>query len=97
MRFESTVALFALGALASASDSEPGRNLMTPAHPQFMQLYTVDHEICSRAVDRLLYQNFDPNVSLREHSKANPWTDTTFPFPTSIFWEDMRPRDYRDS
>ena len=90
MRFETSVVLFALGALTRATVSET-RHLMTPAHPpQFMQLDTVNHEICTRAVDRLLYQNFDPKIALRDHSKDNPWTDHSFSFPSALYWEDMR-------
>ena len=48
------------------------------------------HEICSRAIDRLLHDNVDFNEIIKENT--GEWVDETFPFPEAIFWEDMRPR-----
>ena len=61
-----------------------------PNHFPVMQEVVVDHEVCSRAVDRLLYDNIDPNTALNEAaSSGQPFYDTTFAFPEAFFWEDM--------
>ena len=64
------------------------RNLQSKDPP------TVTHEICSRAIDRLLDNNIDPNEVLR--ANTGTWVDSTFGFPDAIFWEDMRPKDPSD-
>ena len=47
------------------------------------------HEICSRAVDRLIHRNVDFNEIIE--ANTGQWTDDTFTFPDAIFWKDMRP------
>ncbi len=55
----------------------------------------VDHEICSRSIDRLLHDNIDFNEVLE--ANTGEWTDTTFTFPDAIFWKDMRPTHPSDN
>ena len=96
MRFETSVILFTLGALASASatDKKPRQSPVRPAHFPVMQTDLVSHEICSRAVDRMLNDNVDPNKVLNEAaSSGTPWTDSTFAFPGAFLWEDMKVAD----
>ena len=50
---------------------------------------TVNREICSRAVDRLLKDNVDFNEIIA--ANTGTWVDETFNFPDAVFWEDMRP------
>ena len=47
------------------------------------------HEICSRAVDRLLVHNIDFNTVLEENTGA--WTDPQFKGWERLFWKDYRP------
>ena len=93
MRFESSIILFALGALASAKTSHyvprPKHEVSRPAHFPPMSHTLVDHEVCSRAVDRILYDNVDPNEALNSTSAGSVWTDTTFEFPGAWYWDDM--------
>ena len=93
MRFELSVLLFALGGTSASHLSEKPR--ITPVMPHFLQAAeTVTHEICSRAVDRLLRENIDFNVVLRD--KTGDFIDTTFDYPHAIYWEDMRPSNPQD-
>ena len=51
--------------------------------------YNLNHEICSRAVDRLLHRNIDFNEVLE--SNTGYWQDDTFSGWDRIFWNDYRP------
>ena len=54
----------------------------------------INHEICSRAVDRLRLSNADFNDLITEaNASGQPYTDPTFMFPEAIQWDDMRPKD----
>jgi len=64
-----------------------------PAHFPEMSHKLVSHEVCSRAVDRLLYNNTDPNEALNSSSGSNPWYDESFAFPSAFYWEDMLAAD----
>ena len=49
----------------------------------------LSHEICSRAVDRLLHRNVDFNEILQ--ANTGEWEDDTFSGWDRIFWNDYRP------
>ena len=51
----------------------------------------VTHEICSRAVDRVLHENPDFNTILDDNSDGD-WIDKSFTGWDVVFWPDMRPK-----
>ena len=77
---------------------EVARPAWTPASPsprfEFAPhvLYGMSHEICSRAVDRLLYDNVDFVKILEENTGY--WSDDSFSGWDRVFWNDYRPTDY---
>ena len=71
--------------LANAWTNKPDPRI----HPKMLQSTAgLTHDICTRAIDRLLLDNIDYNDVLVANS--GDWTDSTFPFPDAIFWDDMR-------
>jgi hypothetical protein len=55
-----------------------------------MQSAGLTHEVCSRAIDRLLYKNEDFNSVLKNAGSSPSWVDESFPFPQAVYWDDMR-------
>ena len=63
--------------------------------PHVLQAPNMTHEICSRAVDRLIHDNVDFNTILE--ANTGEWKDDTFNGWERVFWEDYRPRFADDS
>lgn len=67
----------------------PARFEFAPWVLQGTEHYNLTHEICSRAVDRLLHRNVDFNEILE--ANTGYWKDETFTGWDRIFWDDYRP------
>ena len=95
MRLGTAAVLYMLGMGATArptvSDRRQKERPQTMSMPKTaMQHFAIpSHEVCSRAVDRLLLRNTDFNDVLRENTGS--WEDPEFGFPDAVYWEEMRP------
>ena len=67
----------------------PARFEFAPWVLQGTEHAELTHEICSRAVDRLLHENVDFNEILE--ANTGTWEDESFTGWDRIFWNDYRP------
>ena len=88
MRLLGTEILLLLAARAATATKSSLFDLVEQARSSQDRRGAVTHEQCSKAVDRLHLHNVDPNKIIKDTTK-HPWTDETFMFPDSVFWEDM--------
>ena len=86
MKLSPSVALYLAG-MSELVSAESKFGNYTPA-PHVMQISeNLNHEICSRSVDRVLHHNFDFNSILELNS--GDWTDEQFTKENMYSWIDM--------
>ena len=86
MKLSPSVALYLAG-MSELVSAESKFGNYTPV-PHVMQISeNLNHEICSRSVDRVLHHNFDFNPILKLNS--GDWTDEQFTKKEMYSWEDM--------
>ena len=94
MKFSPSVALYLAG-MSELVSAESKFGNYTPV-PHVMQISeNLNHEICSRSVDRVLHHNFDFNPILKLNS--GDWTDEQFTKKNMFTWDDMPAGPYSES